>query len=202
MELTSFHRSSLLFLISLTLIILPTTTTSIGVNYGQIGDNLPSPTDVIPLIKSIGATKVKLYDANPQILKAFSNTGIEFIIGLGNEYLSKMKDPSKALTWIKQNVTPFLPATNITCITIGNEILALNDSSLTTNLLPAMQGVHSALITAGLSDQISVTTAHSLSILKSSFPPSAGEFQPDLLDSLTPILEFHRKTDSPFLINA
>lgn len=65
-----------------------------------------------------------------------------------------------------------------------------------------MQGVHSALITAGLSDQISVTTAHSLSILKSSFPPSAGEFQPDLLDSLTPILEFHRKTDSPFLINA
>ncbi|KAL1213004.1 Glucan endo-1,3-beta-glucosidase 11 [Cardamine amara subsp. amara] len=201
MELNSYHHCFLLLLLSVT-VIFPAAVTSIGVNYGQIGDNLPSPSDVVPLVKSIGATKVKLYDANPQILKAFANTGVEFIIGLGNEYLSKMKDPSKALIWIKQNLTPFIPATNITCITIGNEILALNDSSLTDNLLPAMQGVHSALITAGLSDQVSVTTAHSLSILQTSFPPSAGEFRSDLIDCLTPILEFHRKTDSPFLINA
>ncbi|KAF8082390.1 hypothetical protein N665_0829s0007 [Sinapis alba] len=202
MELKSFHRSSALFLLLSVVILSPATVTSIGVNYGQIGDNLPSPEEVVPLVKSIGATKVKLYDANPEILKAFSGTGVEFIVGLGNEYLSKMKDPSKALTWIKQNVTPYLPATNITCITIGNEILALNDSSLTDSLLPAMQGVHSALVTAGISDQIAVTTAHSLSILKTSFPPSAGEFSPDVIDYLKPILEFHRKTDSPFLINA
>ncbi|CAA7059303.1 unnamed protein product [Microthlaspi erraticum] len=202
MELNSFHRSSSLFFLLSVVVIFPATVTSIGVNYGQIGDNLPSPEDVVPLVKSIGATKVKLYDANPQILKAFAGTGVEFIVGLGNEYLPKMRDPSKALTWIKQNVTPFLPATNITCITIGNEILALNDSSLTASLLPAMQGVHSALVTAGLSDRVAVTTAHSLSILQTSFPPSAGEFRPDLIDCLKPILEFHRKTDSPFLINA
>ncbi|CAN7093422.1 unnamed protein product, partial [Brassica rapa subsp. narinosa] len=202
MELKSFHPSSALFFLLSVVILSPTTVTSIGVNYGQIGDNLPSPEEVVPLVKSIGATKVKLYDANPEILKAFSGTGVEFIVGLGNEYLSKMKDPSKALTWIKQNVTPFLPATNITCITIGNEILALNDSSLTDSLLPAMQGVHSALVTAGLSDQIAVTTAHSLAILQTSFPPSAGEFSPSVIDYLKPILEFHRKTDSPFLINA
>ncbi|CAN8303602.1 unnamed protein product [Cochlearia groenlandica] len=200
MKLNSFHRC-ILFLLSVT-ITFATAAISIGVNYGQIGDNLPSPEKAITLIKSIGANKVKLYDANPKILKAFADTNVEIIIGLGNEYLSTMKNPSKALAWIKQNVSPFFPATNITCITIGNEILSLNDSSLVDNLLPAMQGVHSALVIAGISDRISVTTAHSLSVLKSSFPPSSGEFRPDLIDCLKPILEFHRKTDSPFLINA
>ncbi|XP_010542063.1 PREDICTED: glucan endo-1,3-beta-glucosidase 11 [Tarenaya hassleriana] len=198
----SFHcSSSLLFLLSVA-VIFPATAFSIGVNYGQIGDNLPSPEDVVPLVKSIGATKVKLYDTNPEILKAFAGSGVEFIVGLGNEYLSKMRDPAKALSWVKQNISPFLPATNITCITVGNEVLTLNDTSLTDNLVPAMQGVRSALVAAGLDKRVAVTTAHSLSILQTSFPPSAGEFQQDLVGCLKPILEFHRKTGSPFLINA
>ena len=60
---------------------------SLGINYGQLGDNLPQPADVIPLINSIDATKAKLYDANPQILSAFANTSIEFMVAIGNNLL-------------------------------------------------------------------------------------------------------------------
>ncbi|XVF10287.1 hypothetical protein REPUB_Repub07fG0169800 [Reevesia pubescens] len=175
---------------------------SLGINYGQIADNLPSPEDVVPLVKSIGATKVKLYDADPRVLSAFANTGVEFIVGLGNDYLDKMRDPAQAQDWVKQNVQAHLPDTKITCIFVGNEILTFNDASLSDNLLPAMQSVHTALVNLGLDKQVTVTTAHSLAILQTSYPPSAGAFREDLIDCLSETLSFHQKTGSPFLINA
>lgn len=124
------------------------------------------------------------------------------MVGLGNEYLSKMKDTNKAQTWIKTNLQPYLPSTNITSIFVGNEVLTFNDTSLTSNLLPAMQSVHTALINLGLHKQITVTTTHSLAILQTSYPPSSGTFRPDLAPCLASILTFQAKTGSPFLINA
>lgn len=200
MELSKFCYSSLVFLISG--IVLPAVVVAVGINYGQIANNLPSPDDVVPLVRSIGASRVKLYDADPKVLRAFANTGVEFIVGLGNEYLSKMRDPDKALAWVKANVQAHLPDTNITCIIVGNEILTFNDTSLNDNLLPAMQGVHAVLVNLGLDKQVSVTTAHSLAILETSYPPSAGAFRQDLIECITPILNFNVKTGSPFLINA
>ncbi|OIW07196.1 hypothetical protein TanjilG_10169 [Lupinus angustifolius] len=175
---------------------------SIGINYGQIANNLPTPDDVVPLVRSIGATKVKLYDADPRVLKAFANTGVEIMVGLGNEFMSKMRDTKQAQIWISSNLQPYLPHTNITCIFVGNEVLTFNDTDLTSSLLPAMQSVHSALQNLGLDKQVTVTTTHSLAVLQTSYPPSAGAFRPDLTPCLTPILSFQAKTGSPFLINA
>ncbi|KAF5956921.1 hypothetical protein HYC85_004146 [Camellia sinensis] len=175
---------------------------AVGINYGQIANNLPSPENVFPLVRSIGATKVKLYDADPRVLKAFANTNVEFIVGLGNEFLSKMRDPNNAQTWVETNVQSYLPATKITCITIGNEVLTFNDTSLSNDLLPAMQGIHNALVSLNLDKQVSVTTAHSLAILEKSYPPSSGTFRKDLTGCITQVLNFHVKTGSPFLINA
>ncbi|XP_010553580.1 PREDICTED: glucan endo-1,3-beta-glucosidase 10 [Tarenaya hassleriana] len=181
---------------------LPLIVASIGINYGQVADNLPPPQKVIPLVKSIGATKVKLYDADPQVLRAFAGSGVEFTVGLGNEYLTQMKDPGKALDWVKQNVQAYLPSTKIVAITVGNEVLTSNQTSLVDALFPAMQNIHSALVDCGLNKQIFVTTAHSLAVLDVSYPPSATAFRHDLLPCLTPILDFHTKTGSPLLINA
>lgn len=174
----------------------------LGINYGQIANNLPTPENVVPLLKSIGATKVKLYDADPKVLKAFANTGVEFIVGLGNEYLSKMRDPQKALDWVTTNVKCYLPATKITAIAVGNEVLTFNDTSLSGCLLPAMQSIHTALVTLNLDKQVCVTTAHSLGVLQTSYPPSAGAFRQDLSVCVAQILSFLVKTGSPFLINA
>ncbi|KAF5818768.1 putative glucan endo-1,3-beta-D-glucosidase [Helianthus annuus] len=180
----------------------PLSVSSIGINYGQIANNLPSPDKVVPLMKCIGADKVKLYDADPKVLKAFANTDIEFVVGIGNEYLSKLQDPDAAQSWVKTNVQRYLPATKITSIAVGNEVLTFNDTSLSDCLLPAMQSIHTALVNLKLDSQVTVTTAHSLAVLQTSYPPSAGAFRDDLKDSITPILDFLSKTCSPFLINA
>lgn len=174
----------------------------LGINYGQIANNLPHPEAVIPLAKSIGATRVKLYDADRHVLKAFANTGVEFVVGLGNEYLDAMRDPNKALSWVKTNVQCYLPATKISTIAVGNEVLTFNDSALSSHLLPAMDNIHAALVSLDLHRQVAVTTAHNLGILDVSYPPSAGVFRRDLAQKLTCILDFHCKVGSPFLVNA
>ncbi|XP_071706833.1 glucan endo-1,3-beta-glucosidase 11-like [Rutidosis leptorrhynchoides] len=175
---------------------------SIGINYGQIANNLPSPEKVVPLVKSIGINKIKLYDANPEVLKAFSNTNVEFIVGIGNEYLSKLQDPVAGQSWVNSNIQPYLPATKITSVAVGNEVLTFNDTSLSGYLLPAMQSIHTALVNMKLDSKITVTTPHSLAILETSYPPSSGTFRQDLIGCLTPILDFLSENCSPFLINA
>ncbi|TYJ26473.1 hypothetical protein E1A91_A07G121400v1 [Gossypium mustelinum] len=152
----------------------------VGINYGQIANNLPSPSRVAYLLKSLNISRVKLYDADLNVLLAFSHTNVDFIIGLGNEYLLNMTDPIKARNWLQQRVQPHLPQTRITCITMGNEVFKTYDHQLWSNLLPAMQTVYNALVDLGLDKQVTVTSAHSLDILSISFPPSAGSFRQDL----------------------
>uniref|UniRef100_A0A7N0V8M4 glucan endo-1,3-beta-D-glucosidase n=1 Tax=Kalanchoe fedtschenkoi TaxID=63787 RepID=A0A7N0V8M4_KALFE len=174
---------------------------SFGVNYGQIANNLPSPTRVSFLLRSLNVTRVKLYDADPNVLRAFSYSPVHFIVGLGNEHLPNLTtDPLHAQRWIQLNLQPHLPQTRITSITVGNEVF--NTPQLIPYLLPAMQAVHSALVNLGLDSQVSVTTAHSLTILSTSSPPSSGTFRPDLAQYLRPILDFLSAINSAFLINA
>ncbi|KAM0900851.1 hypothetical protein ACQ4PT_020375 [Festuca glaucescens] len=174
---------------------------SIGINYGQIADNLPSPSRVSSLVRSMQVSKVKLYDADHNVLRAFLNTGVEFVIGIGNENVSAMLDPATAQAWVQHHVRPYLPSTRITCITVGNEVFKGNDTALKDNLLPAMKSVYGALTTLGLQGQVNVTTAHSLDIMGSSYPPSAGAFRPDVAPYITPLLDFLSAARSPFLIN-
>ncbi|KAH7663432.1 Glycoside hydrolase family 17 protein [Dioscorea alata] len=175
---------------------------SFGINYGQIANDLPSPARVARLLQSLNVNRVKLYDADPNVLSAFTNSNVEFIIGIGNENVQNMMDSSKAVAWLQQNVQPYISQTKIICITVGNEVLSGNDTVLMSNLVPAMQSVYEALQSLGLDKQVTVSTAHSFFILGNSFPPSAGSFQQDLIPYIQPILNFHSQTNSPFLINA
>ncbi|KAL6840098.1 hypothetical protein ACP4OV_029908 [Aristida adscensionis] len=174
-----------------------------GINYGQIANNLPDPSQVTALLQSLNVNKVKLYDADPKVLTSFANTGVEFIIAVGNENLQSMAtSPGAARQWVSQHVQPFIPATRITCVTVGNEVLSGNDTGMRANLLPAMQAVHGALRDLGLAGQVTVSSAHSVNILATSYPPSSGAFREDLAVYLRPLLDFHGQTASPFLINA
>ncbi|XP_027347696.1 glucan endo-1,3-beta-glucosidase 14-like [Abrus precatorius] len=173
-----------------------------GINYGQKANNLPPPSQVAVLIKSMNVSRIKLYDADPIVLVAFSQSNVEFVIGLGNESLQNMTNAAKAQTWIQQYVQPYLSQTNITCITVGNEVLDSNDTQQMFNLLPAMQTLHDALVDLGLDQQVTVTTAHSFNILANSYPPSSGAFREDLMQYIQPLLNFHAQINSPFLINA
>ncbi|CAJ1979139.1 unnamed protein product [Sphenostylis stenocarpa] len=198
----SFFEPTLLFLLSISDLVVKIHGLGFGINYGQIANNLPLPSQVAVLIQSLNVSRIKLYDADPNVLVAFSESNVEFVIGLGNEYIENMTNPSKAQTWIQQHVQPYFSQTKITCITVGNEVFNSNDTQLMVNLLPAMQTVHDALVSLGLDQQVTVTTAHSFNILSSSYPPSSGAFREDLVQYIQPLLDFHAQINSPFLINA
>ncbi|PIA59080.1 hypothetical protein AQUCO_00400145v1 [Aquilegia coerulea] len=199
--LLQFRALFLLVLLSGS-VVRTTISVGVGINYGQIANNLPSPSRVAVLLQSLSISRVKLYDADQNVLRAFSNSNVEFIVGVGNEHVPNMTDPTKAQAWVKQHVLPHLPQTKITCITVGNEVLSGNDTQLISNLVPAMKTIYDVLVSLGLNNQVNVSTAHSLTILANSFPPSSGTFKQDLMQYMEPLIEFHSQTKSPFLINA
>jgi hypothetical protein len=175
---------------------------SMGVNYGQIANNLPSPSRVSWLLRSLRIRKVKLFDADPKVLSAFLGTGVEFVIAIPNENVRAMVDPAAAQAWLQQHVVPYIRAgVRITCITVGNEVFKGDDAALQAAVLPAMQSVHRALAAQGLQGRVNVTTAHSLDVMAASFPPSAGAFHPKAMGHVQPLLSFLSETQSPFLIN-
>ncbi|KAK7269364.1 hypothetical protein RIF29_22089 [Crotalaria pallida] len=52
----------------------------VGVNIGSNVCDLPSPSKMIDILNAHQITHVRLHDANAQLLKALSNTGIEVIV--------------------------------------------------------------------------------------------------------------------------
>ncbi|XP_058098271.1 glucan endo-1,3-beta-D-glucosidase-like [Magnolia sinica] len=178
----------------------------VGINYGTLGNNLLPSKRVAQMLQSTLFDKVKIYDTNPDILDAFSNTGIDLIVAVENDRIANLsRDASAADDWFATRITPFLPATSIVTIAVGNEFLtnAAADESLSEDtLVPAMRNIHKALVSRGLDRKIKVTTPHSMAILASSFPPSASVFAPNLVPTMTAIVEFLADTSAPFMINA
>ncbi|KAL5848017.1 hypothetical protein ACOSQ3_011541 [Xanthoceras sorbifolium] len=174
----------------------------VGINYGTLGNNLPSPKRVAQLLQSTLINKVKIYDTNPEILEAFSNTGIDLIVAVENYHvLNISKDTSAADEWLATRVVPFVPATSVVAIMVGNEYLT-TDKLDPKALVQAMQNLHGVLVTRGLERKIKVTTPHSMAVLASSFPPSSSTFAPGLVTTMTSILGFLANTGAPFMINA
>lgn len=174
-----------------------------GVNYGRIADNIPSPESVVTLLKAAKIKNTRIYDADHQVLSAFKGSGIEIIVGLGNEYLKDISiGEDRAMNWIKENVEPFLPGTKIRGIAVGNEILGATDMELWEVLLPAAKNVYSALQRLGLEKTVEVSSPHSEAVFANSFPPSACVFREDVLQFMKPLLQFFWQIGSPFYINA
>ncbi|XP_027331264.1 glucan endo-1,3-beta-glucosidase 7-like isoform X2 [Abrus precatorius] len=174
----------------------------IGVNYGQVADNLPPPSLTAKLLQSTSIGKVRLYGSDPAIIKALANTGIGIVIGAANGDIPALaSDPNFAKSWINSNVVPYYPASNIILITVGNEVITSNDPNLMNQMLPAIQNVQNALDAASLGGKIKVSTVHSMAVLKDSEPPSAGRFHPGFTTVLQGLLSFNNATGSPFAIN-
>uniref|UniRef100_A0A0C9S907 glucan endo-1,3-beta-D-glucosidase n=1 Tax=Wollemia nobilis TaxID=56998 RepID=A0A0C9S907_9CONI len=179
-----------------------TGSSTIGINYGQLGNDLPPPKKVAQLLKGLKIKKVKIYDYNPEILQAFANTGIEMWIAIPNGDVAAMTDTQQAMAWLKQNLSPYLPDTKIVGISVGNEIYTGDDAALMTNLVPAMQSLHVALVGMGLDSTVKISSAHSIGVLGNSFPPSAGSVKAELVNYMKPHLEFLALTGAPFWLNA
>ncbi|XP_077241631.1 glucan endo-1,3-beta-glucosidase-like [Tasmannia lanceolata] len=171
---------------------------SIGVCYGNNGDNLPSAQEVIDLYKSRNIGGMRLYYANQAALQALRGSTIQVILGVHNERLQEFAaNPSTVNSWVQTNVRNY-PDVKFRYIAIGNEVIP---GGLAQYVLPAMQNIRSALVSAGLQDQIKVSTSVSTGVLGISFPPSHGSFSNEALTYLRPIVQFLVSNGSPLLAN-
>lgn len=196
------HHFLFLLLLLTTFLHLFSTAATLGVNYGMIADNLPSPQEVANFIKTKTIfDSVKIFDANPDVLRAFANTNISVSVTVANGLIPSLTDVRAARTWVNNNIRPFHPHTKIKYISVGNEVLLFNNQDEINNLLPAMRSLHSVLRKDGIQD-IKVTTAHALNIFNGVTVPSLARFRMDYAKSFfAPLLLFHRKTKTPFMIN-
>lgn len=174
-------------------------------NYGQLGNNLPSPNRSVELIKSLNIGRVKLYDANPEILRLLSGTNISVSIMVpNNEITGIASNQSKADEWVKNNVLPYYPKTMIRYLLVGNEILSYfsdQDRRLWHDLVPAMTKIKSSLKAQNITN-IKIGTPLAMDVVQSSFPPSNGSFRSDISETvMVPLLRFLNRTKSFFFID-
>jgi hypothetical protein len=177
---------------------------TVGINYGTVADNLPSPADAVAAIKAMKIGRVKIFNPDAGILTALANSGLEVVVAVTNDQIVAVGATAAAAdSWIQQNVATYYPATNIVVILVGNEIFTgTTYQSTWASLLPAIQNLQASLQTRGLSGQIKISTAVALDVLATSFPPSTGTFRADIATTvIQPLLSFLTTTSSYLFVN-
>lgn len=82
---------------------------AIGVNWGTISFHKLKPSTVVGLLKSNRIEKVKLFDAEPSVLKALMGSGIQVMVGVPNEMLASLSSSALASDlWVRQNVSSYV----------------------------------------------------------------------------------------------
>ncbi|XP_023742083.1 glucan endo-1,3-beta-glucosidase 4 [Lactuca sativa] len=174
----------------------------VGINIGTDLSNLPSPEEVVAILRSHQITHIRLFDSDNHLLSALSDTGIEVMVSVtNNEVLRIGQSPAAAASWINKNVAAFVPSTNITAIAVGSEVLSTIPNAAPV-LLPAMNNLHKALVSSNLNYQIQVSTPFSMDMIPRPFPPSAATFNTSWDSTISGILRFLSTTKSVFMLNA
>ncbi|GAB4840434.1 hypothetical protein Ancab_021201 [Ancistrocladus abbreviatus] len=173
----------------------------IGVNIGTDLSDMPDPTQVVALLKTQNIRHVRLFDANRGMLLALANTGIQVVVSVPNDQLLGIgQSNATAANWVARNIVAHVPATNITAITVGSEVLRTLPNAAPV-LVSAMEFIHSALVASNLDSKIKVSTSHSSSIILDSFPPSQAFFNRTWDPVMVPLLKFLQSTGSYLMLN-
>ena len=178
-------------------------TLSIGVNNGIAANNLLPFSQVTHFLETQTIIDcIKILDANPDILKAFANTKISITVTIENGDVLAVAELPAPKSWVANNILPFHPQTKINLIAVSHEILATENDTLIDHLLLAMKSLKLALDAANVTD-IHISTPHSLGIFAKLEPQSLRRFRRRYDEVIfAPILDFHKKTKSPFMINS
>ncbi|KAL2895504.1 Glucan endo-1 3-beta-glucosidase [Bienertia sinuspersici] len=141
-----------------------------AVCYGNLGNNLPSPQNVVNLYKSNGIRAMRLFAPDQAALQSLQGSGIRIILDVPRDKLQSIgSDQNAANQWVQSNVVPF--ASSIKYIAVGNEVHASHQEA--SSVQPAMQNILNALNSNNLvGGQIKVSTAIDTTLITNSFPPS------------------------------
>ncbi|KAG7555949.1 Glycoside hydrolase superfamily, partial [Arabidopsis suecica] len=175
------------------------TTSVVGLNYGLLGDNLPSPSNVIKFYKSQNVAKIRIFEPNKDVLNALrGNREIGVTVGIKNEDLAALAANKDAVkSWFATNIDPYIADVNITFITVGNQ--AIPGDIYGPHVLPVIQSLIDLVKSRNLPISISTTvTTTSLAVLK---PPSAGVLTPQARQQLVPVLRLLSQTSTPIFVN-
>ncbi|CAH8384048.1 unnamed protein product [Eruca vesicaria subsp. sativa] len=173
----------------------------IGFNIGTDVTTLLPPPHLINFLQTQNINHVRLYDSDPNLLKALSKTNIRVVISVpNNQFLAIGSSNTTAASWIDRNVVAYYPETLITAISVGDEVLTTVPSSAPL-LLPAIESLYNALVASNLHDQVKVSTPHAASIMLETFPPSQAYFNQTWRSVMEPLLNFLSKTGSPLMMN-
>lgn len=86
----------------------------IGANWGTQATHPLPPNIVVKLLKDNGIQKVKLFDADADIFKALSGSGIEVMVGIPNEMLYSLANSlGAAEKWVEKNISSFVSSNSV-----------------------------------------------------------------------------------------
>ncbi|CAH8384053.1 unnamed protein product [Eruca vesicaria subsp. sativa] len=189
----------LMFLLSLLMAsFFHTTAGQVGVCFGQKGNNLPNPREVVAMYKLNNITRMRMYENNTEALNALRGSGIEFILDVPNHFLKLFADSqTEANAWVQNYVKNYHNDIRFRYISVGNEVKPGDQG---TALFQAMQNIDKALSDAGLSN-IKVSTTTYMGAFTETFPPSHGRFKDEFLNFLQPAIHFLAGKGSPLLVN-
>ncbi|KAG5055085.1 hypothetical protein JHK85_007595 [Glycine max] len=171
-----------------------------GVCYGRVGNNLPSPQEVVSLSKQYDFRRMRIYDRNQQVLQALRGSSIELLLDLPNIDLQRVaSSQDNANRWVQDNVKKF-GNVRFRYFSMRNEVKPWD--SFARFLVLAMQNIQRPISSVGLGNQIKVSTAIETGALAESYPPSRGSFRSDYRTAyLDGVIRFLVNNNAPLLVN-
>ncbi|KAF2290054.1 hypothetical protein P3X46_027984 [Hevea brasiliensis] len=190
----------------ISLLSVASTVSGIGANWGTQATHPLPPETMVRLLRENGIQKVKLFDADYDTLRALGKSNIEVMVGIPNDMLLSLATSMKAAEkWVSKNVSTHISADNVNIryVAVGNEpFLQTYNGSFLKTTFPALQNVQSALVKAGLSNQVRVTVPLNADVYGTSTGvPSGGDFRADIHDLMLTIVKFLSDSGSPFTVN-
>ncbi|KAK8946532.1 Glucan endo-1,3-beta-glucosidase 9 [Platanthera zijinensis] len=167
---------------------------------------LPSETVVSGLLRPNNVTSVKLFDADAAVLDSLAGSGISVMVGIPNDMLALLNSSkAAAASWVHDNVTRYFPGggVRIEYIAVGDEPFLLSHGNrFEPFIVGAVVNIQLALATAKLADRVKVVVPCSSDVYQSnSSLPSSAHFRSDLNRTMSLLLSFLSKHQSPFVLD-
>lgn len=100
------HIGVLVFLFFSSVVLLCNRVSGIGVNWGTQSTHPLPATTVVKMLKDNGIQKVKLFDADSDILDALKKSGIQVMVGIPNDMLNSLANSVQAAEkWVSKNIS-------------------------------------------------------------------------------------------------
>lgn len=178
---------------------------AIGVNWGTLASHRLQPSIVVDLMKENRISKVKLFDADPTVVRALAGSGIQVMVGIPNDMLGILgTSPATSDLWVSQNVSRYMVkgGVDIRYIAVGNEpFLSSYQGQYQSLVLPAMLNLQQSLAKANLAGYVKLVVPCNADAYQAATLPSQGAFRPELTQIMTQLVSFLNSNGSPFVVN-